>query len=210
METAEKLSIVFADDHPVFLEGLVSILKDEFNVLATAKDGLELLECLKIHQPNVVLADLRMPNLDGLSAAIQIKSLYPKIEVVIISFSYEQNFEEKLIQAGVSGYWDKNIPLALVIKYIYKINDGERIFHKPGAVPIVYRIATENGIKECKLSGRELEVIALIRKGKTSIQIGDKLFISENTVEGHRKNIFKKLEVKNLQALIEFANLHSI
>lgn len=207
----KQISLAIADDHPLFVEGLVSILKEDFVITGTAKDGYELLDLLKINLPDIVLIDLNMPRLDGLSACQKIAKDYPLVKSVILSFYYNIQIQQQLMQVGIRGYLTKGITGNTLIKQIKHIAAGGTIFHTP-QIPSTHGSITfhDSFIQQYHLSPRELEIISLIRTGLTSNEISQTLFISINTVEAHRKHIFQKLQIKNLQGLVEFANHHSL
>ena len=104
MDGLTKATLILADDHPLFMKGLLTALQEEFLILGIAINGKELLDLLKDQQPKVVLSDLQMPYIDGLSAAKQIAIHYPHIKVIILSAFYDLEMEKKLRQVGVKGY----------------------------------------------------------------------------------------------------------
>jgi len=207
-----KITLMLADDHPLFLKGLISALQKDFSVIGNANNGKELLALLKINQPQAILLDLQMSVMDGLTTAKQITVLYPKIKLIMLSAFYENAIEDRLKQAGVKGYLTKDVESAFLIAQIKKVLAGETVFCEPQKeAHFNIALATYGHIiDQYKLSPRELEIISLIRKGLTSNEIAKTLFISVNTVEVHRKHVFKKLNLKNIQGLIEFAQKYAL
>jgi len=155
-----------------------------------------------------------MPVLDGLNTCRQIGKQFPLVKSVVVSFCYDVQIEHQLKLAGVKGYFTKDIDAEILIDGIKLIVSGgeyyqetreRRLIHSDGIFPNY-----EAFIDHYKLSARELKIISLIRSGMTSNEISAELFISVNTVESHRKNIFKKLDIKNIQGLVEFAIKHAL
>jgi DNA-binding NarL/FixJ family response regulator len=211
MDEIAKATLIIADDHPLFIKGLIAVLQREFLILGVAEDGKELIDLLKIHQPKVILLDLQMPNMDGLSAAKQINVHSPQIKIIILSAFYDKELESQLKVAGVKGYLTKDIESDFLICQINIVLKGGIVFcESQEKCNLDIFIPTNNLARRYELSSRELEIVSLIRKGLTSNEIAKALFISVNTVEAHRKHIFKKLKLKNIQGLVKFAYEHSL
>jgi DNA-binding NarL/FixJ family response regulator len=212
MNGSTKATLILADDHPLFVKGLIAVLQKEFLIVAVARDGIELLDLLKLQQSDGILLDLQMPHLDGLSAAKQIATRYPQIKLIILSGFYENEIEDELKHVGVKGYLSKDIESSFLIYQINQVLAGKTIFYAPNkdGYFTLDRAPKINLTEQFKLSPREFEVISLIKKGLTSLEIGKNLFISVNTVEVHRKHIFKKLNLRNVQGLVEFAHKYSL
>jgi two-component system nitrate/nitrite response regulator NarL len=212
MDKLKKSTLILADDHPLFMKGLITALQEEFLILAVAANGKELLDILKTHQPEAILLDLQMPYMDGLCAAKQIAIHYPQIKLIILSAFYENEIEDQLKMAGVKGYLTKDIERDFLICQIKLVLADEIVFCEPKEEVHFNILFPSNNysINQYKLSARELEIMSFIRKGLTSNEIAKTLFISINTVEAHRKHIFKKLKLKNIQGLVEFAYKYSL
>jgi DNA-binding NarL/FixJ family response regulator len=211
MDGLTKATLILADDHPLFMKGLLTALQDEFLILGIAINGKELLDLLKDQQPQVVLSDLQMPYLDGFSAAKQIAIHYPHIKVIILSAFYDLEMENKLRQIGVKGYLTKDVDSGFLICQIKQVLEGKIVFCEPKEYGrFCITPSSNNFLSQYKLSSRELEIISLVRKGLTSDEIATRLFISINTVEAHRKHIYKKLNLKNIQGVVEFAYKYSL
>lgn len=212
MDGLTKATLILADDHPLFMKGLVAALENDFLILGIAGNGKEILDLLKKQQPQVVLSDLQMPGMDGLSAAKQICIHHPQIKTVVLSAFYDLEIEIKLKLAGVKGYLTKDVESEFLIFQIKKVISGQTAFCPPKeeARFNINHSFSDNSINQYRLSARELEIISLVRKGLTSDEIAKNLFISINTVEAHRKHIFKKLNLKNIQGMVEFAYKYSL
>jgi DNA-binding NarL/FixJ family response regulator len=207
-----KTSLILADDHPLYMKGLTAVLQRDFLILGAAGNGKELLDLLQTMQPNAILIDLQMPLMDGVCASKLICRHYPYIKIIILSGYYDSEIAGELKRTGVMGYLTKDINKDRLVFQIKQVLNGHLAFCDPQnnlqANPNAYIPCVWAESK--KLSCRELQVVSLIKTGLTSNEIASKLFISVNTVEAHRKNIFKKLEVRNIQGLLEIAHKFSV
>lgn len=207
MDSNLKATLILADAYPLVRKGLKTALENDFLILGIARNSVELLDLLKKQQPEIVLDDLQMPFMDGLMLAKKINILYPQIRTIVLSASYDFEIETKLKMAGVKGYLTKDVETDFLIVKIKQVLAGQTAFCQSNAKVHfeVNRYTDDKSISQYGLSSRELEIISLIRKGLTSEEIAKQLFISVNTVEAHRKHIFKKLNLRNVQGLVEFA-----
>jgi DNA-binding NarL/FixJ family response regulator len=201
-----KLKILLADDHDMLLESLAdSINQSEFfEVVATAINGQEVLQKLQIYEVDVLVCDIQMPVLDGISTVLQVRQLYPNVKILMLSMLEDANMIEKAIQVGANGYVLKKAKKAELEKAILSVAKGEKYFAKE----ILQILKIEEPIQDNLPSGltlREIEVLKLIAREFSSTQIATELNISLNTVESHRKNIYQKLKLKNLAGAIRFA-----
>jgi len=214
MAITKKISLILADDHPLFLEGLISVLKREFLITGSTGNGKELQRLLESNKPDVVIICLNNAMVDGLSTCRQIAKYHPAVKSIILSFFYDEQIEQQLKTEGVKGYFTKDIQTDALIEAIKCVAGGGIAFSVPQdkLLSEARRIISNYDafVDHYKLSPRELKIISLIRDGLTSNEISGLLFISINTVESHRKNIFKKLNLKNIQGLVEFAYKHSL
>jgi len=204
MEHIKKsISLVLADNHPLFLEGLISVLQHEFSIKGIARNGDSLFNLLETEVPDVAIIDLKMPCMDLINIANQISIQFPSLKIILFSYKHDDLALEQFKLAGIKGYVTKDVSGPDLIEKIHKVANGETTFNIPNTT---LNLPIKNNHKLYNLSDRELEIITLICKGSTSRKIADSLYISENTVEAHRKRIFKKINVTNLQGVIEFAN----
>lgn len=193
----EKIKIVLVDDHKMFLDGLTSILQNEENieVLFNENRATEALKKIKIAQPDLIITDISMPEMNGLEFIQVLKKDYPEIKILVLSmFKNLNSFKD------IDGFLLKETDSAILIK---AINDIVLKNKK-------YFIDTENNLdnidfKKSILSSREKEIIQLIAQEFTTEEIAEKLIISKHTIEAHRKNIFMKLNVKNIAGLVNVA-----
>ncbi len=205
----EKIKILIVDDHLMFLEGLLSLLQNEnqIEIIGVASNGNEALLLLEKYDADVLITDISMPELDGFELIANLNKKYPNISTLILSMHSEPRVISKLIKLNVNGYLLKNAEKEELLKAINSLFAGENYFSEE-----VKKIYTESSFSRNKkynyvpeLSRREKEVLKLIYEENTTKEIAEKLFISQYTVESHRKNIFSKLNVKNVAGLIKYA-----
>jgi len=210
-----KINIALADDELLFLQGLKAILGNEehINILFDAKDGEELIQQLRDAKtlPEIVVTDLKMPNLNGVEVTKIIHKEFPKIKVIALTSYFSKPFILNMISIGAVAYLAKNSTPALMIKTIEEVY--EKGFYYDGKVmQYVHESITNPKDKKIKstfdtnyFTKREIEVLELICKQYTTVDIGEKLFISPRTVEGHRNNLLLKTESKNVAGLVIYA-----
>jgi two-component system response regulator NreC len=195
------IRIAIAEDHQALLDGIKLMLEFEtdIEVVGEANDGEELLEIVKSKQPDLVLTDIRMPKCDGLCATKAIMALYPNTRIIGFSMFEQYEAVQQMKAAGAKGYILKNSSLKKVLEAIRTVASGKTYFDND--------IITHDSItkEEIILSNREKEILQLIGEGKTSNEIATSLFISKTTVDSHRKNIMKKINVHGKTDLIRFA-----
>lgn len=203
MEQA-KHNIIIVDDHSLFAEGLSRILKDEpdFSLLAICKDGQSLLHLLNSKKPDLIMLDIQMAGESGITICTKIKTAYPEIKVVLISMFEEPQVIVEGKKAQANGYIPKTTDATILKETIRRVLAGEYVFIKSQQITKTHSEQTPNPFL---ISTREREIIQLIKKGDTSKIIGKKLNISQYTVETHRKNILKKLQLNSIKALISYA-----
>ncbi|MGB1040298.1 MAG: response regulator [Flavobacteriales bacterium] len=203
-----KIGII--DDHQILINGLTNIVEkdSEIKVVFQETKGLNVLSLEKLNSMDVLLLDIEMPEIDGFDLSKRILELDSEFKILILSMYNEKEIAQKLKDIGVRGFLSKNTAGEKLIETIKSINKGESYFN-------ILRnnsnqISTENTkvlykekIKE--LSQRENEILKQIVKGLSNQQIGEKLFISHRTVDTHRSNIMKKLDVSNVASLVRVA-----
>jgi DNA-binding NarL/FixJ family response regulator len=210
---ARPLSILLADDHVMFRRGVRRIIQgmDGVEVVGEAGDGFELLELLKKTDPGLVILDISMPNLRGLEATREIKIINPKVKVLILTMHKDREYLYHAFTAGAEGYLLKEDADSELIAAIDTLRQGGT-YISPLLSPQLADIFMEQAQPAGKpwLSGepltvREREVIKLIAEGKSSKEIGGLLFISSRTVQHHRANIMRKLNLKKTADLVKYA-----
>ncbi|AEV32050.1 response regulator transcription factor [Owenweeksia hongkongensis] len=199
------IRVLLADDHKMFLEGLYSILSHEegFKILGQASDGVELMELLKTNQPDVIVLDINMPNMDGIESASKIVEEYPEVKILIVSMFKKSMIIEKLMKIGVHGYILKDAGKKELLAAVRSVAMGTDYFGEEVKQKIVEKMQRKNN-GELELTEREIEILEQIAKGFTTNQISENLFISPHTVETHRKNLMNKAHTNNVVQLINW------
>jgi DNA-binding NarL/FixJ family response regulator len=208
----EKKRIVIAEDHRILREGLKSLLasKPEFEVVGEAEDGLDAISIVRESKPDLVLLDLSMPRLDGLSAMRDIKKVSPETRILALTVHTDEDYVLEAFNEGADGYCLKDAGRAELLMAIESIFSGKPYF-SPGIADKVLEGYLEGRQKIKSTSAwetitrREREVLKLIGEGYKNKEIAALLFISVKTVEKHRSNIMKKLDLHNAAALTAYA-----
>ncbi|MDW5288965.1 response regulator transcription factor [Formosa sp. PL04] len=202
-----KIKIIIADDHELFRNGLKELLNkhEDIEVLASVGDGLLFMEAIeKLKDTSIVLLDLTMPNMDGFEVLKALKNINPSIKPIIISMHDDGNYIAKSAKAGAYGYLLKNTDEDELIKVIRIVSQGKKYF-SPTISEKMINFMSEHKVSENIISNKEKEVLGLISEGLTTKEIAAKLFVSTRTIETHRANTLKKLDVKNTAELIKKA-----
>jgi len=209
----KKFQIILADDHEIMLDGLSGLINSEHNlkVLALAKNGEELIDCVKKHLPDLCLVDLDMPKMDGMHASEVLLRLFPDIKIIILTMHKERSLLKRMKLLGIKGYLIKTCDSDELIFAIKKVLKGGSYFSDEILRHSFLGDIEINDIeKTSSLSKREHEIIRLLCDGDSNKTIADKLFISHKTVGTHRSNIMQKIEVHNIAELIRFCYRNGI
>ncbi|MBT8234540.1 MAG: response regulator transcription factor [Saprospiraceae bacterium] len=200
------IKILIADDHKVLLDGFKSLFENinDIEVVATAKNGVEVLDLLKSTEVDVVLMDINMPILNGVETCKKIKKLYPKIKVVALSMYKEVSYVKRMKAYGASAYLLKDDSSNEIIKAIYEVYDGGQYFSKQ-LKDLLFNNVLSDDLGVVTLTRREKEVIQLISEGLSNKEIGQKLILSTHTIDSHRKNLLAKFNAKNKAELVKKA-----
>lgn len=187
--TRPTIRVFCVDDHPLMREGISAVIRNEPDMLLVAEacSGHEAIEIFRLHQPDVTLMDLRLPDISGIDAMIAIRNEFPDARVIMLT-TFEGDAEiQRSLQAGAHGYLLKSLPRRQLLDVIRKVHSGKK--HIPPDV--ASHLAEHMGMEP--LSKREVEVLQTIARGKRNSEIAALLFISEETVKGHVKHIMDKL-----------------
>jgi DNA-binding NarL/FixJ family response regulator len=206
------INIVIADDHELFRDGLklLPLKYPEIHIVGEAQNGLELIELTRLHNPEIILTDIKMPVMDGIEAARKITALNKDVGIIGLSMFDEDELIIDMLEAGAKGYLLKNCDKQELIEAITTVYHGNCFYCKNTSKKLIDMIAKSkfNPYKKKakpEFSERETEIIQLICDGLSSKEIGDKLYISDRTVEGHRHRIMEKMDVSNIAGLIVYA-----
>jgi len=207
-----RISIVIADDHAVVREGLRKLLEEQtdMKVLGEATDGLQVVKKVKSLKPNVAVVDIQMPNLNGLEAVNLIKEAVPETEVVLLSMHKKDAYVHQALVAGAKGYVLKASPASDVLEAIRTVCKGEYYLSSKVNSKVITAFLKSRTEKPAAsgydlLSEREQQVFRLLVEGKSSAEIADILCISSKTVEKHRANTMKKLDIHNMVEMVKYA-----
>lgn len=198
------IRLAIAEDHQSLIDGIKLLLEyeDDIEIVGTANDGEDLLKLVKLKQPNLVITDIRMPKIDGISATKQIKKEFPHTKVLGFTMFDQQDAIQQMLDAGASGYLLKNSPLEEVLKAIRSVHEGHTYFD---ANIKVEDDNNSNKKAKGKLTKRQIEILGLIAQGKTSREIAGQLFIGIHTVDTHRKNMVRILGLHGKGELLRYA-----
>lgn len=202
------IKILVVDDHEIFRKGLVLVLNriPEIVVVGEASNGSICIDMMLTLDPDIVLMDIQMPVMDGIETAGYLHQHYPKLKIVALSMFGEEDYLQKMIEAGVSGFLLKNIErheLAIALNQIHQGN----AYYSSELLPYLtskFKKETEIDIS-AHFSRREKEILKEIAKGKSNQEIADTLFISKRTVDGHKTNLIQKTGSKNVLGLLIYA-----
>ena len=202
------ITIILVDDHKLFVDGLQSILKKEIGieVIATANNGLELLDLMEQHSPTIVLTDLRMPILDGVAIAKLLTKKYPSTRILALSMLDQDEDVIEMLDAGAKGYLIKNEEKEELIRAIHEVAKGHYYFSSKFEGIYKKWAGNTEPKSNVKLTRRERQILELLALGKTSLQMAKILNLSKFTIDTHRKNIHKKLGIKSNLALAREAS----
>lgn len=202
--------IAIADDHQMFTDGLLSLLKDEkdIKIVGTASNGTEIIELSNKTSPDIILMDINMPGVDGVTAAKDILNNHPDMAIIMLSMHNREDLVNEVVQMGAKGYILKNTGKSELLEAIDKVFSGGSYYSTEVTETIIQSL--KGGKKpaekeKVKLTTRELEVLHLICEENTTQQIADILFLSPHTIETHRKNLISKLGVKGSTGLVKYA-----
>lgn len=206
----EKITILIADDHTLVRETWSFILNtdERFKVIAECGSGEEAVEMAKQLRPNIVIMDINLPGMNGIEATQQIRKYSPASRILGVSLHTQPTYARKMIQKGAMGYVTKNSSREEMFKAITEVQAGRRYICEEIKNILSEQVINgedqQGGLNA--LSQREIEIINFIKKGFSSKEIAENLDISVKTVEVHRYNILKKLNLKNSAALVNYIN----
>lgn len=203
------MRVLIADDHALFRDGLRSLLEARgIEVVGEAKNGREAIELARRHRPDIVLMDLTMPEVDGLTATRLVATELPDIRVVILTASDDEADLFEAIKSGAQGYLLKNLEADEFFQALESVMAGEPVLTPRLARRLLQELAQRPAAQEqaAALTDREREILELLVQGVTSNrELAERLFISENTVKYHLKNIMSKLHLENRAQVIAYA-----
>jgi DNA-binding NarL/FixJ family response regulator len=216
MNRVEKVSLLIVDDHGVLRSGLRALLEvhGEFQVIGEAANGEEALDRVRELNPQVVLLDLAMPGMDGLTTMRRMLRNHPDVKVLVVTQHADRAYLLPALQAGASGYLLKSSTIEDIVSALHSVCRG-KVFLDPSVASVVLDDYRQRGmpgsdIKNEELSEREQEVLRLCAWGFTSREIADKLIINTKTVDSHKSRMMSKLGIKTRSELVAYAFKHGI
>ena len=208
----KKIKLFLVDDHRMVIDMWASLLSTnpKFEIAGTALDGEKAFEEISNTLPNVVLMDITLPGMSGIELTKKIREKLPSIKILGVSMHTNIMLIKQMLISGASGYVSKTSSFDEMIQAITTIHEGSRYICRNIKDYITNQVISEQqsdpAYRINQLTKRELEIVTLIKEGHSSKEISEKLFISKRTVEVHRYNIFRKLEVNNITSLIKITN----
>jgi two-component system, NarL family, response regulator DegU len=215
--------IIIIDDHQLFREGVKRILdfENSFEVVAEGDDGSEVMNLFELHQPDVIIMDINMPNINGIDATQQLIAKHPQAKVIILSIHDDENYVTHALKTGATGYLLKEMDADALITAVKVVAEGGSYLHPKVTHNLVKefrRLSIQEGESSVQtisrveirrplhlLTRRECEVLQLLADGKSNRSIGDALYISEKTVKNHVSNILQKMNVNDRTQAVVFA-----
>ncbi len=206
---AEKIKLAIVDDHQIVIDGLHSLLKGHtgYEIVLESNHPETILAQLKKHPVDILLTDVMMPVMTGVELAKQVKKEFPSVKIIALSMNGEGSLVNQMIdESDISGYLLKNIGQTEFLKALDKIAAGG-IYFSDEVLQEMLKASERKKVtdEEIKLTNREVEIVRLIEKEYSNKKIAEELFLSERTVETHRKNIFRKTKTNSVIGLIKYA-----
>ncbi len=199
----KQIRILLADDHRVLRQGVAQALEtqEDMIVVAQADNGLEAVNLATIHQPDVALVDIHMPEMDGVEATRRIKVVSPRTRIIILTMIRQGDYVIEAIKAGASGYLLKEVELEEVLDAIRSVARGEAVMDSAIAGRVLAELRGPQSVELAssgeELSERDIEILRLLAQGKTNQEIAEKFFIAEKTVRNRLTYIYRVLQLEN-------------
>lgn len=209
---AEQIKIVMADDHPIVRQGLKQMIEtdSQLRIVAEAGDGESALALIEKHQPDVAVLDVDMPKMDGFAVVRELRNRKIEVAIIFLTMHGEEEVFQAALDLGVKGYVLKDSAVTDIVASIKSVAENRPFFSSSLSALLLNRrrrveeFATENqGLNQ--LTPTERRILKLVADEKTSREIGEQLYISHRTVETHRTNISRKLNLQGSLALVKFA-----
>lgn len=204
-----KPRVLIADDHRIVAEGLSSLLEPGYDFIGIVENGLELLEAADEHHPDLIVADISMPQLNGIEAVRQLKKNDQQVKVVFLTMHPESSYVEEAFAAGGSGYVLKHSASTELLTALSEVSQG-RTYVSPGIGENNSQSSLIRNEVLTKLSTRQRQVLQLLAEGRSAKNVGEALYISSRTVEFHKYKIMAILDIKSTAELVKFAIKYGI
>jgi DNA-binding NarL/FixJ family response regulator len=211
------IKYIIADDHRIFRQGLRYSLSDDHKLkfVGEAGNGIELLELLKKQKADVILLDLKMPEMDGLEVTKELRKLYPDLRIIVLTMYDDENFIIHMLDMGANSYLVKNTEPEEIKTAMHAVVENEYYFNDLVSKTMLKSIVQQRNVSprfkpEVQLNDKETEVLKLICAEHTNAEIAAKVFLSPRTVEGIRANLLEKIGVRNTAGLVLYAVKHNL
>lgn len=210
------IRIILCDDHTIITDGISDLLSSEedIEIVAVCHNGQEVLDTLVKSDPDIILLDIDMPVMNGFECAEAVLEKDPRVKIAMLTMHEEKALIKRFIEIGVKGYFLKTIGKEELLRALRRIAEGEDYFPTDVTKALLREKVTSPNINKdpllSELSDRETEIIRYVAKGKPNKEIAEELFISPRTVDTHRSNIMRKLNVHNVAGIIRFAFVNGL
>jgi two-component system, NarL family, nitrate/nitrite response regulator NarL len=210
VKNTQAMNVFLVDDHAILLDGIKSMLANEgsVQVIGEANSAEKALDFIKHHPVDLLITDFNLPGMDGLALVRVVKRISPETKIIVLSQHDETHLVKEILKEGVAGYVLKNDSHKELLQAIESVKNGKIYLSNDINRIIIQSLQFPD--EERLLTDREREILKLIAQEKSNKEIGETLFISERTVETHRKNIFRKTKTSSLVGLIKFAYANNL
>lgn len=211
-----NIKVLLVDDHKIVRDGIKLMLEPQpgIDVVAEAENGIKVLELLKETAVDVIVMDINMPEMNGITTTMQVKEKYSEIKVLALTMSSDDSHIRQMVQAGASGYIMKSAGRDELTRAIHEVMEGKHYFSDQATQSIMMDLVKNKGKSSSPepihITERELEVLQLIVKENTNQEIAEKLYISPRTVDAHRRNLLQKTGARNTAGLVKYAFQHGL
>lgn len=206
----DKITVLITDDHILIRQAWGFVLNKDvrFRVVGQSSNGEDAIEQVKKHSPEIIIMDIDMPGINGVETTREVLKIAPATKILAASLHKNPEYVRKMMAAGAKGYITKSSTLEEMFTALLELKSGKKYICKEIKSLLTEQLLQEDdyGKKQTELSKREMEIVEYIRKGLSSKDMAVNLQISEKTVQGHRHNILKKLNLKNAPALVNYFN----
>jgi len=208
------IKVLIVDDHQLFREGLANLIggSDEIDVIAQAENAKQAIEMTSKLNPDVVIMDIGLPEINGMEATKILKKKYPSIKIIALSMHSDKHYIKGMLEVGASGYLLKNSTHNQVMEAVKSVYNGKKYLSSTITEVLIdnYLGKDEQSNEESLLTQRESEILKLIAEGISTRDIAKKLFVSVKTIGTHKQNILEKLNLKSTTDLVKYAIKHEI
>lgn len=206
------LRLIIADDHPLLVNGLIAVLQDmeDVHILEPALNGRQLIDCLRETPADIALVDLNMPQMDGIATLRVLQKDFPNLKVIVFTNYHQPKLVNEIKKLGARGYLLKTSNSITVKEAVSAVAMGKTYFGDEAAAPSIPAQFEDSFIKKYHITKREIEILRMIAQGYTTKEIGESLYVSEFTINAHRRNICRKLNIYTPVGLVNFAREHGL